>query len=106
MLDIIPLGYKIKHRIKYGTDIVYSIQEGDKTNSINNMANDKTPTPEVKTTVLNAQVKTAKVTQSGNEELGLKEKNLYYLVIITDKGKMQINVGEKTHDDVKKLTEK
>lgn len=54
--------------------------------------------------VKNSKVITAKVTQSGNEELGMKEKNLYYLVIETDKGKLQINVGQKTHDEVKKLT--
>lgn len=51
----------------------------------------------------NANVKTAMVTQTGNEELGLKEKNLYYLVIETPKGKLQINVGEKTHNTVKEL---
>lgn len=56
------------------------------------------------TTVKNAQVKVAKVVQTGNEEFGLKEKTLYYLAIITDKGKMQINVGEKTYLDVQKLT--
>lgn len=54
---------------------------------------------------LNAEVKTAKVTQSGNEELGMKEKNLYFLVIETPKGRLQINVGEKTHDTVKELTD-
>lgn len=53
----------------------------------------------------NANVKTAKVTQSGNEELGMKEKNLYFLVIETTKGRLQINVGEKTHDTVKELTD-
>lgn len=57
-----------------------------------------------KTTINNAQVKVAKVVQTGNEEFGLKEKTLYYLAIITDKGKMQINVGEKTYLDVQKLT--
>lgn len=56
------------------------------------------------TTVKNAQVKVARIIQSGNEELGLQEKALYYLVIITDKGKLQINVGQKTHDQVQHLT--
>lgn len=52
----------------------------------------------------NAHVKTAMVTQSGSEELGMKEKNLYFLVIETPSGKLQINVGQKTHDEVKRLT--
>lgn len=56
------------------------------------------------TTVKNAHVKTAKVTQSGNEELGMKEKNLYYLVIEGEKGRIQINVGEKTYEGVKEAT--
>lgn len=50
-------------------------------------------------------VQTTTVTQSANETLGTKEKKLYYLIIETDKGKLIINVGEKTHDEVKKLTE-
>lgn len=52
----------------------------------------------------NAHVKTASVTQSGSEELGMKEKTLYFLVIETPVGKLQINVGQKTHDEVKRLT--
>lgn len=54
---------------------------------------------------LNATIKTAKVTQSGNEELGMKEKVLYYLVIENEKGRLQLNVGEKTYTEVKKITE-
>lgn len=57
------------------------------------------------TTVKNAHVKTAKVTQSGNEELEMKEKNLYYLIIEGNNGKMTINVGEKTYNGVKEITE-
>lgn len=49
-------------------------------------------------------VNTTTVSQSANEVLGTKEKKLYYLIIETDKGKLIINVGEKTHDEVKKLT--
>jgi len=56
-----------------------------------------------KTTVTNAQVKTAKVTQTANEDLGMAEKNLYFLVIITDKGTIKINVGEKTYTTVTEL---
>ena len=66
------------------------------------MANTNTQQP--KTTVTNAQIKTAKVTQTANQELDIPEKNLYYLVIITDKGTKKINVGEKTHNEVKALT--
>lgn len=56
------------------------------------------------TTVTNALVKVAKVTQTGNEELGMQEKTLYYLVITTDKGKAQLNVGEKTYTQVNEIT--
>lgn len=54
---------------------------------------------------MNAKITTTSVTQTANEILGTKEKKLYYLLIETPKGKMQLNVGEKTHDEVKKLTE-
>lgn len=58
------------------------------------------------TTVTNAQVKTAKVTQTANAELGMAEKNLCYLIIITDKGNVRINVGEKTYTTVTDLLPK
>ncbi len=51
-----------------------------------------------------ATVKTTTVTQTANETLGTKEKKLYYLIIETKKGKLVINVGEKTHEEVNKLT--
>lgn len=54
---------------------------------------------------MNAQLTTAVVTQSAAPELGMAEKKLYYLVVETAKGKMQINVGEKTHNQVKALTD-
>lgn len=57
------------------------------------------------TVKLNASVQTTSVTQTGNEVLGTKEKNLYYLIIKNEKGgQLVINVGQKTHDEVKKLT--
>lgn len=56
------------------------------------------------TTVLNAQVKTAKINQTGAEELGIASKTLYYLVIINDKGTVRLNVGEKTYTEVTKIT--
>lgn len=55
---------------------------------------------------LNAKVVTASVTQSANELLGMETKTLYYLVIETQTGKLQINVGKKTHDEVLKITAK
>lgn len=54
---------------------------------------------------MNATVKTTSVTQSGNDVLGTPEKKLYYLLIETPKGKMNLNVGQKTHDEVKRITE-
>ena len=54
---------------------------------------------------MNAKVNTTSVTQSANEILGTEEKTLYYLIIETSKGKLTINVGKKTHDQVKWLTE-
>ena len=52
----------------------------------------------------NAHVLTTSVTQTANEVLGTKEKKLYFLVIETVNGKYQLNVGEKTHDEIQKLT--
>jgi len=51
------------------------------------------------------KVTTTSVTQSANEILGTEEKTLYYLVLESPKGKMTINVGKKTHDEVKRLTD-
>lgn len=52
----------------------------------------------------NANIQTTTVTQSANEILGTKERTLYYLIVETPKGKMTINVGEKTHNAVQELT--
>ena len=48
-------------------------------------------------------VKVTSVKQEGNEILGTKEKTLWYLVIGEGENKIQINVGEKTFNGVKKL---
>lgn len=53
---------------------------------------------------MNATVTTTSVSQTGNEILGTKEKKLYYLLIQTPKGKITINVGQKTHDQIQELT--
>lgn len=52
----------------------------------------------------NAHVQSTSVTQTANEVLGSPEKVLYFLVIETPVGKVQLNVGKKTHDEVKRLT--
>lgn len=52
------------------------------------------------------EVNVTKVTLPANEVLGSKEKVLYYLVIGEGENKTTINVGEKTHDAVSKLTQK
>lgn len=46
-------------------------------------------------------VKTAESKQSAVEELGKKEKSLYYVIIGDDEDKVVINVGEKTYTGVK-----
>lgn len=53
----------------------------------------------------NARLDITSITQTANELLGKKETKLYYLLVETEKGKMTINVGQKTHDEVNKLTE-
>lgn len=52
----------------------------------------------------NANVQTTSVQQTANELLGTAAKELYFLVIETPVGKLTINVGKKTHDQVKNLT--
>lgn len=53
----------------------------------------------------NAEVTTTSVNQTANEVLGTPAKSLYYLIIKTAKGQLNINVGQKTHDEVKRLTD-
>lgn len=48
-------------------------------------------------------VTTTTVTQTGSEELGTKEKKLYYLIIEDGVRKVIINVGEKTIEKVNQL---
>lgn len=51
------------------------------------------------------KIQTTSVTQTANEVLGTKEKKLYYLIIENSKGeKLTVNVGQKTHDEVMKLS--
>lgn len=55
------------------------------------------------TTTKNAQVKVANIKQTGNKEMGIEEKNLYYLLVITDKGQVRLNVGEKTFNTINEI---
>lgn len=50
-------------------------------------------------------VQATSVTQSANTVLNTKEKILWYLIIGEGENKIVINVGEKTHDSVKKYIE-
>lgn len=58
----------------------------------------------MKPTDYNAKVLTTSVTQSPNEVLGTTSKTLLYLIVETEKGKTILNVGQKTHDTIKKIT--
>lgn len=53
----------------------------------------------------NARLDVTTITQTANELLGKKEQKLYYLIVETERGKMTINVGEKTHNEINKLTQ-
>lgn len=49
---------------------------------------------------MEAQITTAKITQSGNEQMNLPEKKMYYLQIATQSGTLRLNVGEKTFNTI------
>lgn len=53
--------------------------------------------------VLNALVRTTQIKVPANEMLGTSEKNMNYLLIITDKGTVQINVGDKTYNSITEI---
>lgn len=75
-------------------------------NQVNKTTAVATPVNEVAKvpTVLNAEVKTFKQTIT-DEETGVVVKNLYYLRIVRGNVTVQINVGEKTFNQIKTLTE-
>lgn len=50
-------------------------------------------------------VTVAKSTQSAVPELNMKEKTLYYLVIGEGETAVKLNVGEKTYNSIKDLTD-
>lgn len=54
---------------------------------------------------MNAKVTGTTVAQTANELLGKKAQDLYYLIVETGKGKLVINVGEKTYRQVIELTD-
>lgn len=54
-------------------------------------------------TVPNAQVKIAKVTQTGDADFGLEPKELSYMIVITDKGTVRMNIGNARYDELKEI---
>lgn len=52
----------------------------------------------------NAHVQVTTVTQTASEVLGTKEKTLWFMVLETPNGKMQMNIGEKSYNEIKRLT--
>lgn len=50
----------------------------------------------------NASVEVTK--QSVNDEKGKLVRHMYYMKLETEKGKMKINIGEKTFNDINNLT--
>lgn len=54
-------------------------------------------------TVPNAQVKVAKIKQMGDADFGIEEKELAYLLIITDKGTVRMNIGTARADELKEI---
>lgn len=53
---------------------------------------------------LNAHVQVTYVEQTANEVLGTKAKKLWFIVIETPNGKYQMNVGEKSYEEINRLT--
>lgn len=52
------------------------------------------------------KVTVTSVTQAGNKILGTEDKTLYYLIIGEGEEKIVINIGLKSYEAIKKLTEK
>lgn len=53
---------------------------------------------------MKTEVKTTSIKQTGNKELGTNDKTLYYLIIGEGENKVIVNIGEKTFNNVNKLT--
>lgn len=62
-----------------------------------------TKAAETKTVSYNAKVSVSK--QTLNDEEGREVRALYYLAVVTEKGNMKINVGQKTYEEIKKISE-
>lgn len=52
----------------------------------------------------NAHVQVATVTQTASEVLGTKEKTLWFVIVETPVGKMQMNIGEKSYKELQRIT--
>lgn len=64
----------------------------------------RTEQKQASTTVLNAQVKVGRITQTADEEFGIEAKETHVMLIITDKGQHKMTVGKETYERIRELT--
>lgn len=52
---------------------------------------------------LNALIKVAQVKQTGDSDFGLDDKTVSYLLIITPKGNVRLNIGNGRYEEIKEI---